>query len=85
MRMNKIFSKKQNERFEAFLDEMSDSNIYESDRKNGVRPNKLIPISVYWTKDKNGNSVLSEEYMLHLFRRELQNYKKTFEKEKEIA
>ena len=83
--MEKLFTKKQNERFEGFLYEMSDSNSYESDKRNGVKPNKLNPISVYWTHDKKGNVVLSEEYMLHLFRRELQNYKKTFEKEKEIA
>ena len=83
--MEKLFTKKQNERFEAFLDEMSDSNSYESDKRNGVKPNRLNSISVYWTHDKKGNVVLSEEYMLHLFRRELQNYKKTFEKEKEIA
>ena len=82
--MNKLFTKKQDERFEEFLDEMNDSNHYETDKRNGVKPNKLIPIDVYWTHDKKGNVVLSEEYMLHLFRREMMYFKKTFEK-KEIA
>ena len=83
--MEKLFTKKQNERFEAFLDEMSDFNLYEYFKEKGVRLNKLRKIEVYWTHDKKGNSVLDEEFMFHLFRRELENYKKTFEKEKEIA
>ena len=79
MNMKSIYTKKQNEKFDAFLDEMNASNKYEYWKDKGVKPNK-ISVDVYWTNDKKGNSILSEEYMLHLFRREMQNYKKTYEK-----
>lgn len=77
--MKNIYTKKQNEKFDAFLAEMNELNKYQYWKDKAVKPNK-ISVDVYWTHDKKGNSILSEEYMLHLFRRELEDYKKTYEK-----
>jgi len=79
-----IYTKKQNEKFDAFLDEMNDSNPFEHGGIKVEKPNRFST-GVYWTHDKKGNSVLSEEYMLHLFRRQMMYFKKTYEKNLEIA
>ena len=79
-----IYTKKQNEKFDAFLDEMNDSNPFEYGGIKDKEPNKFST-DVYWTHDKKGNLVLSEEYMLHLFRRKMMYFKKTYENKKEIA
>jgi hypothetical protein len=82
--MSNIYTKKQNKKFDDFINEMNDSNpfTYNSEKK---RPNKLKPIDVYWTHDKKGNWVLYEEFMLHLFRRQMMYYKKTYVEEKEVV
>jgi hypothetical protein len=79
--MSNIYTKKQNKKFDDFINEMNDSNPFTYNGVKDKEPNKLNPINVYWTHDKKGNLVLSEEYMLHLFRRQMMYYKKTYEKE----
>ncbi|MBT7816221.1 MAG: hypothetical protein HN566_05720 [Polaribacter sp.] len=82
--MSNIYTKKQNEKFDDFIYEMNDSNPFTYNGLKDKRPNKFS-IDVYWTHDKKGNLVLYEEYMLHLFRRQMMYYKKTYVEEKEVV